>query len=68
MSSLPGTFVAIQSVNVPPRSIAISMPALGGTGGGVMAEGILKLVPNVMYGVSSIRDSEEMKEEKELHC
>ncbi len=41
MSSFPGTFVAIQSVKVPPRSIAISIPAFGGTGGGVMAEGIV---------------------------
>jgi len=44
------------------------MPAFGGTGGGVMAEGILIFVPDVMYGVSSIRDSEEMKEEEDFHC
>lgn len=34
--------MAMQSVKVPPRSMAISMPAFRGVGGGDTAEGMMK--------------------------
>lgn len=62
-------FVAIQSVKVPPRSIAISIPAFGGTGGGVIAEGILMMTilsPHKIVGKRCLEVEDSVKKDMVL--
>jgi len=56
----------MQSVKVPPRSMAISMPALSDVGGGVKAEGILRRYFTEQTGLTAKPKKEKVNENVEV--